>query len=331
MSHITALRCFRHLGAEVVARLERMRLADLDTPPCSTAEALETYLSFAISVGMSPSTPHLLKASGNAPWDGNRVVTHFASDERAAILVKLSDAVYASAPEYLVRQLASLGDVVDLAQLIFELCGVYAHPSNERIELKDRASFTSKRSLEKYLAQHRPFRGASRFERALKLSKDRSASHMETACAILLGFPYALGGLNFPVFEMNGMIEIPKNMRSTLGRSRCYGDLLWRGKRVILEYESNMVHANSSKIAADSARRNALQKADYQVVTLTGNQMYDSGEFWRTARVLADALGHRVQPRCKDYRRKYYQLRWAVLNDQAFVFREACSAVQAFA
>lgn len=322
LSHTTALHLLRHLGAETVSRLPRITLANLHLDHQSVECARNTYFEFAKSAGIPPASLHLLVPYGHPTWKDPSIVTHFSSDTRPAILIKISDEIYAPSPEYLIRQLSPLGSTTDLAQLIFELCGVYSHPTNQHLELKDRSSFTTKKSLQRYLDKHRPFRGAARFERALKLAKDRSASHMETACAILLGFPYRLGGLNFPEFEMNQRIDVPSYFKNKLKRSRCYGDLCWQKQRVILEYESNAIHVGAEKIAADSDRRNALLKTRYCVITLTGNQMYSYEEFLRTAHILAGKLGHRIQPRCKDYRKRHRALRWAVLNDQASVYQD---------
>ncbi len=325
LSHITALCCLRHLGAEFVARLPRTTLASLEPPRLGAKQALAAYQRFALSISLPPCPIHLLRPLGHPVWEDPAIATHFASDARTAVLVRVAEGVYAPAPEYLLRQLSAQGSVVDLVQLTYELCGVYAHPSNQRIELKDRKSFTTTASVRRYLAKCRLFPGSRRLEQALSLSRDRSASHMETACAMLLGFPYRLGGLNFPAFEMNRQINFPRNMRAKLRRARCYGDLCWYERRLILEYESNEMHVGAAKIAVDSDRRNALIKIGFKVVTLTGNQMFNHEEFLRTARILADALGHRIQPRCAEFRKRHHMLRWAVLNDQASIFKASGS------
>lgn len=321
LSHITALHHLRHIGAETVARLPRLTLASLNPSRLNADQARMAYLAFAESSGTCSPSLHLLRPIGHPRWETPFITTHFATDERTVTLVEIGCKVYAPTPEYLIQQLSALGDIVDLTQLVFELCSIYSHPTNNHIELKDRKSFTTKRRLQRHLEKHRPFRGSARLEQALKLSKDRSASHMETACAMLLGFPYRLGGLNFPEFEMNHRIDIPRHLRKTLRRARCYGDLCWQDRKLVLEYDSNEEHANTAKIASDSDRRNALLKIGYDVITLTGNQIYNFEECLRTARILAGKLGHRIQPRCKNYWRKHHLLRRAVLKDQASVYR----------
>ena len=168
---------------------------------------------------MAPVGLHILTAHSCRMEGSENVVVHRTADLEAR-LIRICDDVYAVAPEPLVQQLASSGSLSDLTQLVFELCGTYRHPTNERVFLPDRKSFTSVAKLQAHLELKRPFKGAVRFENALKFACDGSGSHMETACAILLGFPYRYGGLGFPPCRMNYELVVPKKLIKHAGRQR---------------------------------------------------------------------------------------------------------------
>ena len=319
LSHTSALHCMRHLGAEVVARLPRALLSELDGPFASPSEALDLYLRFAHSARMEPVPLHLLKPHANRTSGSACTRIHTTRNPHECELIVLREGVFAASPETVVRQLASWGDEIDLIQLIYELCGTYAHPSNQRVPLPDRSTFTTRARLRASL-KNDGSPGIRRIHRAIERSHDRSASPMETACAMLLALPHHMGGLAFPDFEMNGKIIVPTRLKKAAGRRLCFADLLWADRMVAFEYDSDQEHCGPERIASDSSRRNALLRMGYTVITLTGRQIGQREEFLRTANTLANVLGYRIQPRCASFLKKHDRLRWRVLRDQASIF-----------
>ena len=319
VSHTTALYCMRHLGAEVVSRLPRVRMSDLHGSFSNTTEVACLYSNFVRAAQMQPAPLHVLRPYASRMGESDFVKVHAVRHPRECVLVKVAEDVYLVTPEMLVRQLAVWGDQLDLIQLIYELCGTYGHPRNSGILLSQRAAFATRKTLEKSLSGC-DFPGVQCVRDSVKRSNDRSASHMETACAMMFSLPYRMGGLGFPDFVMNEELVVPFRLQQELGRRLLYGDLLWRDSRVVFEYDSNQEHCGVDRIASDSSRRNVLTRMGFTVVTLTGQQINQRREFLRTAGILANALGHRIRPRCKDFQKKHDVLRWHVLRDQMSAF-----------
>lgn len=320
LSHTTALHCLRHLGAEAVALLPRLDLSLLAEPFDSPAQAVQRYLEFSTRRNIPIVPLHVLKRRGSHAQNSDLVLIHTAFADAPHPLIALGDGVYCVAPELLIRQLSSWGNVYELAYLAYELCGIYAHPGNEQILIPQRKSFTTKAQLAEFLSAQPSFPKSKTVERVVQLVHDRSASPMETASAMLLGFPCRLGGLGFPDFEMNKEIVVPRQLVDQIGRKAAIVDLCWLEKKVVLEYDSSMWHSGPEQIAKDARKRTALTRLGYKVVTLTGGQAAQSADVTRVADALAKELGHRIQPRCQDYQAKRRALERTIFRDKASIF-----------
>lgn len=320
LGHTTSLHILRHFGAEAVATLPKCPLALIGESCDDPTRSIERYLSFSKDVGATPVALHLLVPRGKHVEGHEFLRLHTVSPGSSNNLLRLGDGVYCAAPELVARQLAPWGRIEDLIYLLHELCGVYTYTGLPSLDLAERKPFATKESFEKFLSQQGRFPSSKLMAEALGQVRERSASPMETACAMFLGLPYRLGGLGFPDFEMNREIVVPEKLRRQLGRTRMYGDLCWDERRVVLEYDSSQWHGAAEQIARDSSRRSALMKLGYQVVTLTGGQATDRAELMRTADTLAEVLGHRVRPRVRDFEKRQHVLEWIIFRDKASVF-----------
>ena len=320
LSHTTALHCFRHLGAEALSAMPRCGLSDLAEPIDGAACAIERYLAFAASVGMDPVPLHLLYSRSCRLPKSEVVRAHTMREDLPGSLVRIEDGVYAVSPELLVCQLASWGTVNDLVYLLYELCGTYEHPSNQRRALSERAVFTTKKKLAAYVDARAIFPGKAAVRAALGLVRERSASHMETSFAMYLGYPYRLGGLGFPDFRMNEPIAAPAHIAKKYGRGRLTGDLCWPERKVVFEYDSMEHHDTVAQVARDASRRNVFLNMGYSVISFAGGQLRDKTEVANAVDALAKALAHRIQPRCSDYANLRRRLEWTVFRDKASIF-----------
>ena len=82
-----------------------------------------------------------------------------------------------------------------------------------------------------------------------------SASHMESAFAILLGLPCRLGGFDFPDFRMNESVAVPKPLIKQIGRIKLAIDLCWSGRKVVFEYDSMQHHHHAFDMPIETVRR----------------------------------------------------------------------------
>ncbi|MBQ9955109.1 MAG: hypothetical protein IJO87_06740 [Eggerthellaceae bacterium] len=323
LSHITAFHCLRHFGAEAVAFMPRVAFSAIEEPFDDALKGLDRYLAFCESAGMEAVFLHLLRPRGSHLTQSDCLITHSSGDLSKHSLLKVSEGVYCVQPELLVRQLSSLGSVCEVTYLLYELCGTYSHPGNVGIDLLQRKSFTTKERLQRYANAMAPFPHLDVFLEAVSLVKERSASPMETACAMLLGLPYRLGGLSFPEFEMNKELIVPQRLIGEVGRRRMIADLCWPNLMVTLEYDSKEWHHGAEQVARDAGKRNAMQRMGYRVVTLTGMQAESPKEIMRVSRILSEAVGHRIRPRVKDFASKREALEHLVLRDKGASFGAA--------
>ena len=320
LSHTTALHFLRHFGADAVAEMPRCGFASIADSYDSATQAIARYRSFAENVGSDLVPLHILKAQGRNTDKCKWIKQHTIVDIEEELFVAFGGGVYCASPELTARQLASWGTLNDLVYLLYELCGVYSHPGNADVDVTKKKAFTSKAKLEASMDSWPPFPLRKKMETAVGLVRDRSASPMETACAMILGMPCRYGGLGFPDFEMNREIVVPRSLRKHVGRSRIVVDLCWFERRVAWEYDSAEWHCGAVQVARDAGRRNALLRLGFKVVTLAGVQASQSAEVARAAAALSEALEHRCRPRCRDYQRKRRMLEWLVLKDKASVF-----------
>ena len=135
-----------------------------------------------------------------------------------------------------------------------------------------------------------------------------SGSPMETAVALLLSLPVRRGGAGLPKPKMNGIVDLPADIRRLAQRSYLKADLRWRAKKVAVEYDSDLVQGNAKALNSDAARRNALCHLGYTVVTLTREQLFDWRRFEEFVAVLSRLL--RSQP--SRAKRDWTQQRFAV-------------------
>lgn len=138
--------------------------------------------------------------------------------------------VVVSSPEFCFLQMASTLSIVELIQLGFELCGTYSM-RDEGFSVAD-GSLTTAAQLGRFLEAAQGLRGLDKARRAVRYLINGSASPMETAFAMLLCLPYALGGYGIRRPQLNYRTEVPASLRAEAGRSICVFDMCWPALRL---------------------------------------------------------------------------------------------------
>ena len=308
LSHKSALEFYRLSDEGYVASLPRIRNASAlacAAPDASCASRLAGLgLELPISV-LNNSSSRLTNSSHIAH-------KRFAASPPDAYL-KLDDGLFACSPELVFLQLAGTLSVVELICLGYELCGFYPDEKNGRSGVLGRKPLTSVSRIRETLARCSGAYHVAKARRAASYVVDGSASPMEAALCMRLSLPYVLGGYGIPRPLLNRRIDFAAHVGSDLERSFCICDLLWLDAGLAAEYDSDL-HATSQKIFKDADRRNALLALGIEVVTVTKGQMFSFDEFEKVAKVISRKLGHRIRPRCRDYRAKQAELIRAVLS-----------------
>ncbi len=145
--------------------------------------------------------------------------------------------------------------------------------------------------------------------RAMRYITPNCASPMECLVALWLSLPQVYGGYGIPVQQCNYKINLPEDLRRHVGKSYLVADFCWPDKKLVVEYDSDLEHANPSAIAQDTIRRNALQELGFTVIGITKAQAFDEARMDRTAAEIADALGIRKRTRARLYDLKKLEMR----------------------
>ena len=205
-------------------------------------------------------------------------------------------AVFCSAPELLMLEMATTLDEDELLFLGCELCGSYGF--DERGRLADRGRICDVATLDRFTGMCAGVHGRKRLATVVPHVLDASASPMETALAICLTAPVARGGFGLPIPLLNHAIPVEGPARRLWDGDAITPDLLWlfdmRGPRMVkgvaIEYDSDENHTGGANIARDSRRRNVLEAMGYRVIAVTNEQFADLRDFERIGRLLAQYL-----------------------------------------
>ncbi|WP_139653557.1 hypothetical protein [Raoultibacter phocaeensis] len=217
----------------------------------------------------------------------------------ARSFVRASGDVYVATPELCVIQEAGSLEFAQTVCLAYELCGTYSLRESSMAGFVTRPPLTDPEKLNAFLDVVAGLRGIGTVRRVLRLVLRGSASPMETVVVILLCFPCSLGGYGLPWPILNHRIDVGKASRMVeKGFYRC--DLCWPDEKIAIEYDSDLFHTGSSRIARDSKRRNDLISLGYEVMTVTKGQVFDYGAFDRFARQFAKRAGFRIRERVAD-------------------------------
>jgi len=226
--------------------------------------------------------------------------------------VKAGNGLYVSSPEFCFLQMAGEYPLAKLITLGNELCGTYSRLDKATIcegqaERQDEGQvvfdqlaynlphLTSKKKLQAFTDRMGGWIGQRQALKALRYISDGSGSPMETTLFILLTLPYRYGGYGLPIPEFNACIYPKKGGLPFAGRSFYRGDLLWREAGVVVEYNSDMVHANKDSMAMDAIRRGDLALCGISEVTVTKRQIHSIELFDKVARQIASSIGKRLR------------------------------------
>ena len=311
ISHQSALEFWRKAQAEEVLKGKKPRDMKPQAKPFSMEELRAgKFRGLAMPL-------HVLVGSDNARKINRNLHCHISSGEfPSGSFVRMDSGLTVSSPELCFLQMAGELSLVDIVALGYELCGSYRldKENEEGTGFRGDLPLTSVGSLSSYIARATGLKGRKNALRALHFIADGSASPMETILAILLTFPYRLGGYGFPKPMLNHRIEVPASAGKSDGKSKYYYcDLYWPDKKVDVEYDSDMYHTGSERIAQDAVRRNALSGMDIMVVTVSRMQVTETIKMRELAEVLSKLLGKRLQYAGKEFAYRHAKLRKQLL------------------
>ena len=223
--------------------------------------------------------------------------------------VRIDAGLFCSGPELAFLQMASILDEESLRFLGMELCGRYGIDAGGRL-FERTQTCTPEMLLETALSMT-TVRGRKRARTVAPLVWGGAASPMEAALALILGSSPEQGGYGIMAPELNRQLTVSGKARDLWDDDFITPDLLWEAGRVVIEYDSDLHHTASKRIARDSRRRDVLAELGYRVVTVTTEHMRSPRELDRIAGIVAGCLGQKL-PSCSEEdwsRRTSFQLR----------------------
>lgn len=220
-------------------------------------------------------------------------------------------------------RLANILSFPELAKAGMLLCAHFAFDSSDCLIGRSKELATVK-GIRSYIDRSRDIKGIKNARKAMRFIADNAASPPEIDACLLLCLPVMYGGYGCPLPELNGQIKLNPDIARTLGYENCYGDLLWRKKKCIVEYTSEQYHTGYQKQAQDEMRRSALEAMGYRVFLLTKPQLYNQVAFEGFARPILRLLGRRMPKRTLEYQSRQYDLRKTLLYEPSWVIRRAC-------
>ena len=121
---------------------------------------------------------------------------------------------------------------------------------------------------------------------------------------------------------MNRRVDVPQKGLGVSDRSYFVCDLFWREASLAVEYDSDMFHAGSERLARDARRRNALEALGVRVIQVTRDQVFNEREFGRVSMIIGRALGRYRGPKVREF-----ALRQRNLRKMLFEYRGGCLPV----
>ena len=321
LGHLSALEYWlAHPASRPLARAVPASFSLPSTAPSKTEILqLESMMPKVLS-----SPVHIVSQTPTKADNSKLFIPHkHATATSEAAFCRLGNDVYASSIELAFIQMARDLPLVDLIRLGFELCGGYSLSLVHDKGFLKRPALTSRRRLQAFAEQSPGLKGRNPALRAIRHVLDDSASPAETKLAMTLSLPCHLGGFGLPKPALNHRVNLSRAEQSLAGKPYLKCDLYWPDHRVGVEYDSDLEHTGSARIASDARRRNTLTLTDTTLMTITRIQYNDFRQLSATAAALAKLLGRRLQPTCKDYEAKQRRLRDALYQPPEWETRKA--------
>ena len=187
---------------------------------------------------------------------------------------------------------------VDAARIVSEFSGTYRLPSKMggRVLYGVAPSMTCA-ALSSFLDGQPAMRGSMKGHAVASLAFDGAASPMETALALLLTLPVAMGGYGVVRPELNKAISLEEGDRALSSQAEMVADLCWPEEKLIVEYDSWEWHggARSGHLAHDRARANALTAMGWRVLSVGYEQISSIQGMNLLARQVAALLGRDLE------------------------------------
>ena len=163
-------------------------------------------------------------------------------------LLRVDPDLYIAGPELIVAQVGETATLIELIQIIMELCGSYAVmpvPTADSLQMAvyEIPPVTSIAAIKELLGNARvKTRARHLIKQAFAYACEGAASPAETNLSLALGLPMDLGGYGLGMPVLNARLQTPEGERAYVGQDHYDLDLYWADCRADIEYESTEFH-----------------------------------------------------------------------------------------
>lgn len=219
--------------------------------------------------------------------------------------IEPTESLYVVSPELCFLLAAKTLSVPELTVLAMNLCAQYRVNPFAEFGLERRTPVTSTAKIKKYLSDAQKIPGLAAARTVIQYSLDNSNSPMESRMAALARLPLCQGGYALLPPKLNYDVKLSAEGRRIMGRDFCCCDMVWPEQRVVVEYDSDMVHMEKDQFYYDKRRATALQLSGQTVVHVTKAQMWNFLALEEIFGTLRKMLGMRAMTdRLAKYRNK---------------------------
>lgn len=300
---------------------------------------------------------HVLVTNRNDRRTAKNIRTHLVESRlpAGAIVDSVLD-VQTCSPLFTLMTLARELDTIELAMVMYELCGNFSifKPSSAVEELLNSqeamrlsaSSLAWKRvsssiptssggasslwmrqplinidDLRSYPDACPRMRGKSNFRKAAKLVTGITSSPFEVQLSMLLGLPEKLGGKGMGSFSNNAKITLSKAARRIYPHDYALADLFFEGdiehRSLDIECQGAIIHSDMTNALSDNDRATALAAMEIETLGITYQQITDIGRFQTIANLIGRKTGIPIERLTDASRRNEAELRRRIMIDWA--------------
>ena len=226
---------------------------------------------------------------------------------------KVTENIYVAAPYLCFFQFARKLPFAHALLLGMELCGGYStlrlHREAGRCapgkDYLERRALSTPAQLQRYIKACGLGKNSVP-RRVASLLQAGTASPRESIIHAMIHPSRLQGGFGMEGYEVNGEIQLPREMAIASGVASFRGDFYWREKALILEYDGRDYHADDSQRSYDNFRRTVLGELGIRTICLDKGQFKDLATVEHVMSAVASHLGEEpseTTPRIQKARR----------------------------
>ncbi len=182
-------------------------------------------------------------------------------------------------PELCMVRLAASLPRYELLHKVSNMLGLFSFNYWDRMELVEREAITSIQKTREYLKEIPYAKGVRNLRQALNSVCERCRSPRETTLALNLKMSTRLGGQSLPPFEVNSDLDMSDEAKLLTKKSNLEGDIVWKKKNAVIEYNSDEWHLNTAQTISDMEKISAMQRMGVTVFPMSTRQFDDYDVF----------------------------------------------------